>query len=116
MQGGFIPDVVLYLSYYYTTNECKCSLFSSWDLLSRSDCSADPHGVVLGIKLCRRDIGRVHRDGYFAPKRGRGERWMEVPLPHRGWSNFCRRGRIVLHDAPGTHANEGVVQTQRVVH
>ena len=34
MQGGFIPDVVLYLSYFYTQNECKWHLFFQYRTLS----------------------------------------------------------------------------------
>ncbi len=37
MQGGFIPDVILYLSYFYTKTECEFLLITlPWTLVSYS--------------------------------------------------------------------------------
>lgn len=55
-QGGFIPDVVLYLSYYYKTKERRSQLSCRYQFCLTSSCSPHPPGLVLGVEL-----RRVHR-------------------------------------------------------
>lgn len=50
LSGGFIPDVVLYLSYFYTKRERKKYIATFIDSFSISY-STYTLGMVLGLKL-----------------------------------------------------------------
>ncbi|KAJ7028269.1 allantoate permease [Mycena alexandri] len=57
LQGGFIPDLVLYLSYFYTKNELPFRLALFW--MSASVCSILASFMAFGILHMRGVLGRA---------------------------------------------------------
>ena len=55
MQGGFIPDVILYLSYFYTKNELPLRLACFW--ASANLCSIVASFLAYGILHMRGVLG-----------------------------------------------------------
>ncbi|KZT08559.1 MFS general substrate transporter [Laetiporus sulphureus 93-53] len=126
LQGGFIPDVILYLSYFYTTSELAIRLAWFWV----SNYAASIVGAFLATGILR--LGGVHGragwrylfliEGGFTLLVGLGSYYMMPPSPTqtkawyrpKGW--FTEREEIimvnrVLRDDPSKsdmHNREGL--------
>ena len=71
--------------------------------------------VVLGVELHGGNCRSFHCYRYLAPSWCQRQGWLALSFPDRGWSNPRHRHRIVLHDATESNADEGMVQTKRMV-
>ncbi|KAK7683282.1 hypothetical protein QCA50_013544 [Cerrena zonata] len=57
IQGGFIPDLILYLSYFYTKNELPLRLALFW--MSSNVCSIAASFIAFGVLRMRGVMGRA---------------------------------------------------------
>ncbi|KZT28043.1 allantoate permease [Neolentinus lepideus HHB14362 ss-1] len=57
LQGGFIPDLILYLSYYYTKTELPIRLAFFW--MSLNACSVVASFIAYGVLHLRGTLGRA---------------------------------------------------------
>lgn len=115
LEGGFIPDMVLWLSYYYTSRELPIRLSFFWTALS-----------VTTIFTSLLAFGLLHMRGiagwpgwawlFFV-----GTSYQPFQIPY---TELCPRGRhnlhcwhrFVLHDARLRRPNQDLVPPQGMVH
>ncbi|OBZ78848.1 hypothetical protein A0H81_01447 [Grifola frondosa] len=82
MQGGFIPDVILYLSYFYTKTELPIRLAWFW--------VSNYMSHIMGLPCY-----------WYSPTSGpRRLCGLALSLPHRRMSDTDRRNHLLLHVAP----------------
>lgn len=118
LEGGFIPDMVLWLSYFYTGGELPLRLSFFWTSLN-----------VTGIATSLLAFALLHLDGVHHLA---GWRWlflivcvtersslaikpMLTVLTGRDYHSV-RRNRCILLDAVVRSRNEDMVPSQRMVH
>ena len=115
MQGGFIPDVILYLSYFYTKNERESMITFMSPISDIVFFSAPSVGLVLGLKL------HVPSDwcflGYWYPSSQRNWRpcRLAIPLLDRRCLDSNSWALLIHSYASWSHSNKNVVQTQGLV-